>query len=284
MNIDYEAREVEIATRHLTLHSLQFGTGPQRVLALHGWLDNAASFQNLAPLLRDVEIVALDLPGHGHSDHRPRGDGYYFVDYVAVVVEAADALGWDRFSFLGHSLGAGIASIAAPMLAGRIEKLALIEGLGPLVVPDDEAPERLLQALSKRRATRLKSPPCYPTIDAAVQARHAVSDMQPESVRILVERNLREIEGGYTWRTDPQLRLGSLLYLTEAQVRAFLQRIAVPTLLVRGDRSTIFDQEKFSNRCTAVTGIEIVDLPGGHHLHLDNPESVAAAVNAFFSR
>ena len=284
MNIAFEAREVEIATRHLTLRGLRFGAGTHRVLALHGWLDNAASFQNLAPLLRNVEIVALDLPGHGHSDRRPPGDAYHFVDYITVVVEAVDALGWDRFSFLGHSLGAGIASVAAPMLTGRIRKLALIEGLGPLTAPDDEAPERLLQALNKRYATRRKSPPCYPNIDAAVQARHAVSDMQTESVRVLVKRNLREIDGGYTWRTDPQLRMGSLLYLTEAQVRAFLQRIAVPTLLVRGNHSTIYNQEKFSNRCTAVTGIEIVDLPGGHHLHLDQAESVAAAVNAFYSR
>jgi pimeloyl-ACP methyl ester carboxylesterase len=254
------------------------------VLALHGWLDNAASFHNLAPLLRNVEIVALDLPGHGHSDHRPAGDAYHFVDYVAVVVEAADALGWDRFSFLGHSLGAGIASMATPMLAGRIEKLALIEGLGPMAAPDDEAPERLMCALNNRRVTRRKSPPCYPNIDAAVQARHAVSDMQPESVKVMVERNLCEIEGGYTWRTDPQLRLGSLLYFTEAQVRAFLQRITIPTLLVCGSHSTTFEREKFLNRCTAVTGIEFVDLPGGHHLHLDHAESVAAAVNAFFSR
>ena len=282
MTTNLETREFEIAMRHLTLRGLRFGAGGRRVLALHGWLDNAASFRNLAPLLRNVELVALDLPGHGHSDHRPPGDAYHFVDYVAIVVEAADTLGWDRFSFLGHSLGAGIACIAAPMLAERVEKLALIEGLGPSVAPDHAAPERLLQALNKRRASRRKSPPHYPTIDAAVKIRQAVSDMQPESVQALVERNLREIDKGYTWRTDPQLRMGSLLYFTESQVRAFLQRITVPTLLVRGNHSAIFNQEKFATRCAAVTGIEIVDLPGGHHLHLDHAESVAAAVNAFY--
>ena len=42
-----------------------------RALCLHGWLDNAASFIPLAPLLKPLDLVALDMAGHGHSQHRP---------------------------------------------------------------------------------------------------------------------------------------------------------------------------------------------------------------------
>ena len=65
---------VELATGAGTLRGLRWGsTGDAPILALHGWLDNAASFVRLAPLLADADVVAIDLPGHGYSDHSPPG-------------------------------------------------------------------------------------------------------------------------------------------------------------------------------------------------------------------
>ena len=43
------------------------------ILALHGWLDNAASFARLAPLLKEYYVISIDFPGHGKSDHYPFG-------------------------------------------------------------------------------------------------------------------------------------------------------------------------------------------------------------------
>src|SRR5688500_18042292 len=85
--------------------------GAPRVLALHGWLDNAASFVPLAPYLDDVDLVAIDLPGHGRSAHLPPGADYSFAGALHSVLDAADALGWDTFALLGHSMGAGIGSL-----------------------------------------------------------------------------------------------------------------------------------------------------------------------------
>ncbi|WP_345917322.1 alpha/beta fold hydrolase [Cobetia crustatorum] len=68
---------------------------PPTWLALHGWLDNAASFSRLAPLLcarLGIRIVAIDMVGHGHSSPQgPEGD-YAVWDYCHDVVEALDAL------------------------------------------------------------------------------------------------------------------------------------------------------------------------------------------------
>ena len=44
--------------------------GKPLLIALHGWLDNGASFLPLAPYLADFHLVCVDLPGHGHSDHK----------------------------------------------------------------------------------------------------------------------------------------------------------------------------------------------------------------------
>jgi pimeloyl-ACP methyl ester carboxylesterase len=103
---------LDIALGRIT--GLRTGTpGAPKVRALHGWLDNAASFVPLAPWLPGIELVAPDLPGHGRSVHLPQGADYSFAGAVNSVLDIADALGWDRFALLGHSMGAGIGSLVA---------------------------------------------------------------------------------------------------------------------------------------------------------------------------
>jgi len=96
------------------------GGGP-RILALHGWLDNASSFDRLAPRLLErlggtATLVALDFPGHGRSDSRP--GPLYFFDHVEAVLEALEALQWPSCHLVGHSLvrPRGLAGTAGPRL------------------------------------------------------------------------------------------------------------------------------------------------------------------------
>ena len=77
-------REIKLQLPNLKLTAKQWGPESGKpLLALHGWLDNAASFDGLAPLLPELNIVALDLPGHGLSEHKPAGSVYHFIDAVS---------------------------------------------------------------------------------------------------------------------------------------------------------------------------------------------------------
>ncbi|MFW5926442.1 MAG: alpha/beta fold hydrolase [Wenzhouxiangella sp.] len=111
--------------------------GGARVLALHGWLDNANSFRALVEVLEDCDLVAIDFPGHGHSQPRPPGTRYHFDDYVFDVVAVLDDLGWPRCHLLGHSLGGAVASVVAGAAPDQVRSVTLIEGLGPLSLPAD---------------------------------------------------------------------------------------------------------------------------------------------------
>jgi pimeloyl-ACP methyl ester carboxylesterase len=254
------------------------------VLALHGWLDNAASFEPLAPLLDGIRLVALDLPGHGHSDHRPAGAHYHFIDYIADVLGAADALGWERFGLLGHSLGGAVATFVAGACPGRVTHLALIEALGPLTEHPDEAPRRLTHALDRARLRSDRPARTYPTIEQAIEARQAAGGLSEAAARLLVERATVAVEGGVQWRSDRRLRLPAPYRFTEEQVLAILRTIRAPSRLVVGDRGLLpMERPALEQRVAAIDGLAIDRLEGHHHLHMESPGPVAEALGPFLA-
>ena len=276
-------REIRLGTARGELAALRGGMpdGP-KLLCLHGWLDNAASFLPLAAHLREFDLVALDLPGHGASEHRAPGYDYAFVDWVHDVLDALDALGWERADWLGHSMGGAIASAVAAAAPARVRRLALVEALGPVAGEPAAAGKRLRDAVAARRALAVKSPRVIPDLDTAVAARLAASRMTPEAARLIVERNLRPVEGGYAWRSDPRLTLPTHLRLAEETVQSLLRAIEAPVLVVAADPSPpYFTPEVRAARlaCLADGRLEVMD--GGHHLHMEQPARVAAPLRGF---
>ena len=96
------------------------------VLALHGWLDNAASFDALAPLLQGYRVIAPDLPGSGQSDHRGPEGSYNIWDDLPDLVALTRELGLAHYRLLGHSRGAAIATLLSAVEATG-EALACVE-------------------------------------------------------------------------------------------------------------------------------------------------------------
>jgi YrbI family 3-deoxy-D-manno-octulosonate 8-phosphate phosphatase len=278
-----EPEEIALDVLGLRLTGLAWGPPDGKpLLGLHGWLDNAATWSGLAPgLVADgYRLVSLDLPGHGLSDHRPPGVAYHFVDWVVDVAAAADALGWQRFSLLAHSMGAGIASLWAGTQPERVEQLILVEGLGPGAVEAEEAPERLQRSIAQRAVP--KRVRFFADRDEAVaRLREVNQSLSEQAARAIVERGTAETPDGVTWRCDPRLRGLSPMRTTQAHVMAFLRRITCPTLVVRAERGYPFPPEMLADRLACLQDGRLVELPGGHHLHLDDPDPVAEVVRAF---
>lgn len=263
---------------HLSLTAQIWGEADAPpLLALHGWLDNAGSFSFLAPrLAKRFRIVALELPGHGHSSHLPAGISYHYVDYVGAVLSAADVLGLERYALLGHSLGAGIASLAAAATPQRIERLFLIEGLGPLGDDGSNTLRRFRDAYAAPAASG-KSLRVFKNVEQAVSARTAASGLRADLARPIVERGLIEVEGGYRWRSDPRLTRPSAVRLAEAQIQALIAGIEAPTALLLSRPTTPYlPGAMMEARARKVPRIVTTFMDGGHHLHLEHPDGVAA--------
>lgn len=247
------------------------------VLALHGWLDNAASFARVLPALDGLDAVALDLPGHGHSDHRPPPGSYDIWDDLLEILAVADELDFDRFVLVGHSRGAAVATLLAASEPERVAGLVLLDGAVPQPVDTADAPAQLHQYLAdQRRATR-KRLPRYRNFAAAVAARRRVMPMPLDAAELVVERGLAGNEtDGYHWRSDPRLTLASSFKLTEAHNRAFVDALACPTLVLLAEGG-LGGHEAAVGRLRQYDRWAIEILPGCHHFHAAAATAAAVA-------
>lgn len=132
----------------------------KRVLMLHGWMDNAGSFDNIVPYLKHKDglyIVALDLPGHGKSSQLPPGSSYSDLNIVMEVRRCLMDMQWvqsttkkgngtsnsiapvthRQFTIVGHSLGAGLAIFYASLFPDDIEQLVLLDFIKAKTYPLD---------------------------------------------------------------------------------------------------------------------------------------------------
>lgn len=262
--------------------------GAPRVLALHGWLDNAASFVPLQARLPGIELVALDLPGHGASAHLPLAAEYTVPNTARAVFAAADALGWERFVLLGHSLGGAIASLMAAAMPARVARLAVIESLGALSEDEAESGRRLQQAFAagaapQRPLRRFQDPAM------ALKARLAAGGITEAAARLLVERGIVPVRGnegppGYTWRSDPRLTRPTVVRMSEGQVHAMLAAIECPVRVVYASPAQpYFPEQQRQARYACLRDASLVTLEGGHHLHMEQAEAVARELAGFLT-
>jgi len=256
-------------------------------ILLHGWLDNAMSFARLAPLLAEKTTVhAVDMAGHGHSGHRPPGYSYWLMDYVGDLSELVERHfpESERYplDLVGHSLGGIVCALYAAAFPERVRRLVMIDSLGALSRPARETIPQLRRALQKRRAGSA-APAVYPDVQSAARIREGgLSPLSPEAARTLVPRNMRAEPGGFIWRTDARLRHPTPLMMTEEQVRASLAAIQTPTLFVRAEEGLLVSRTGLDSRADLVPNLETVDVPGGHHCHLDGEVTpVAEVINRF---
>ncbi|NBB93955.1 MAG: alpha/beta fold hydrolase [Gammaproteobacteria bacterium] len=263
------------------ISGLRWRRGDLPVLALHGWLDNAHSFMPLSDHLDGLDLVAIDFPGHGRSAPRPENVRYHFDDYSFDVLEVLDALGWERANLLGHSLGGAVSTLVAAAAPERVRAMVLIEGLGPLAAPADRTAEGWRKAVARSKPRRRR---VHEHRDGAIAARQQGSDLSDESTRLLAERGLIEVDGGWQWGHDLRLTWPTAHRYTEPQVVDLLAHIEAPVLNIHSEpHSGLMGSRLYQLRLAALRHRrESVSCPGGHHLHMVHPDRIAANILEHF--
>ena len=251
------------------------------MLCLHGWLDNAASFVPLACSLEGFDLLALDMAGHGLSSHRPESCRYYFTDYLFDLDAALQELAWDHCHLVGHSMGGGIASCYAAASPETVDRLVLLDSLGVITLPADQAAQQLRLSLASVRKTRSFLRP-YDSVEDAIRARQTKSPLSDEAARLLCERSLERSGDHYRWRTDPRLNWRSPQLPGDGQALDLLAAIHAPALVITSQAmSAYFGEEMMHKRLAALAGCTHVINQGHHHFHMDDAENTGRRISEF---
>jgi pimeloyl-ACP methyl ester carboxylesterase len=268
----------------LQLAGLSWGEpGDKPLLALHGWLDNAASFAFLAPRLTGHHVVALDLTGHGKSARRSADASYQIWDDLPEILGVMDALGWESCDLIGHSRGAIISTLVASAFPERVRRLVMLDAVAPDAVPARNFPLQLRKALQDKIRLQARPDRVFSTFEEAVASR-AARGLTSLAAGTLVERNLCDCAEGVQWTTDPRLRGASAMKMTEEHIQALLGALTMPTLLLLGQDSLGRSPEAADYAQRHIAHLTVQFLAGGHHFHMEaGVADVAHAIREFLA-
>ena len=276
----FEAWEIELHGHNVVYRTA--GSGPPVVL-VHGMVNSSRHWQAVALRLAERHtVIAPDLVGHGDSA-TPRGD-YSLGAHAAVIRDLLAALGIERATMMGHSLGGGVAMVYFWQFPHRVERLALVSsgGLGPEVSP-------LLRSIALPGASALVSLAGHDLVTgsldragAALRDRGSWVGGQLQAV----SRALRPLGG-------PGARRAFVQSL-RAVIDAHGQRVSatdrlyllegVPTLIAWGERDRTIPIEHGRAAHAAVPHSRFVTIPGAAHFpHLEKPAELAAALEDFIA-
>ncbi|SDX83830.1 Pimeloyl-ACP methyl ester carboxylesterase [Modestobacter sp. DSM 44400] len=237
------------------------------VVLVHGGAANSGWWTHVAPQLPGRRVVALDLSGHGDSGRREVYDGHLWAREV-VAVAAAEQL--DRPAVIGHSMGGWVAVAVGVDAPEAVSGIAVIDS--PL---NDTAPDEA-RLRERRRPHRV-----YPSVEEAVARFRTLpaQDVLLPYVREHVARDsLRTVEGGWTWKFDPEF-FGNRLLL-----RNLLPQLARPITLFRCEHGLVSADMAAEMSRLVPGGLPVAELAdAGHHPMLDQPLALVAALRTLLA-
>ena len=261
----------------LNLHYLEWGNVESpAVVMIHGLTGNAHAFDNLITnFVRKYRVISVDIRGRGDSDWAADAD-YSNDAYLADLEGLRQALGLERFSLVGTSMGGRISLTYAGTYPERVERTVLND-IGPEVDPRGGA--RI--ASSSRDAVVT-----FAAIED-VMAWHrenrvgfsAMSDAQQRAAAGYAVKPMPT--GGYTWKMDPAVRSDPRRPDPDVSWK-LAKRIPGPVLLVRGGDSDLLSPEIARRMVAEMQDCRMVKVPGvGHAPTLMEPEAFGPVMEFF---
>lgn len=296
-----EAEEIEIPLSWGTLSGKWWGSKDVRpIVALHGWLDNAGSFDTLIPLLpNNLSYLAIDLPGHGRSSRVPNGMGYSPFDIIFLLNDLCDYYEWNKISILAHSMGSITSFFFAAMIPDKVDLVIALDTLKPQI-RNAVITAKLMQyrceriiVADKRNRESTSEPPLY-TYDELVE--HAVEgskySVDPNKIKYLLQRSTKPSKvhpNKFYFSHDGRIKWMHDFYMDQSVCLELIERIKIPYLFVRSTDTNFSERNLYIRQAVEVFQkhnpyFKMVNVTGTHHVHLNDPELVSHYISEFLRK
>ena len=267
--------DVEVSTGR-KVSSLVWGTTPPELVLVHGGAQNAHTWDTVA-LALGLPLVAIDLPGHGHSDGGPEGItsvGSNGRDLALVVAELAP----EARGVVGMSLG-GMSSIALADYAPELVKRLVLVDVTPGVNPEKTAPI----------TNFINGPTSFDSFDdlLARTIEHNPGRSETSLRRGILHNAVQREDGSWVWRwarVRPQpSEAGAPAHPDFSDWWEAVSRVKVPLLLVRGLAWSVVDDADVAELLRRQPTAQVVGVEGaGHSVQGDRPLELTAILREFF--
>jgi pimeloyl-ACP methyl ester carboxylesterase len=275
--LDVPSADGFVEVEGATIHYLSWGVPGRRGLVfVHGGGAHAHWWTHVAaPFAAEHRVIAVDLSGHGDSDHRER---YDLEQWTAEVVAVADHGGVAGAPVVvGHSMGGHVTIATAALHGDRLGGVIVCDS--PVTEPDPEVESyRLKEAFGRPRT--------YATLEEAV-ARFRTVPPQERYLDFVVDhvarRSLKQVDGGWQWKFDRRVFEQFAGHMRGIAL-PYLRRVRSRFALLRSEHGLVTPGIGASMYEALGRVAPVVELPeAGHHAMLDQPLVLLTALRALLA-
>jgi pimeloyl-ACP methyl ester carboxylesterase len=263
---------------------------------MHGWLDNAATFDPLMQLLPEhLSFLVIDLPGHGFSSHYPRGSMYHYTEDLLTIRHIINRhFKWKNVTLMGHSMGSMLSFMYAAFYPLEVKKVIGFDILRPVALNSSKFIETGGAQIDKfidLTNSKIEPPEYAPDDIIARQIKATKDSITKESIKILLTRGAfqskknKELIG---LTRDIRLRVSLLHSLPHEFLVELSARIKCQVLNIKFKNGPYYEKREYYEQTLNILRqsakrLEYYEVEGTHHAHLNNPENVAQIVAHFLS-
>ena len=260
----YREDEVTVSTAHgfVRMRYVEWGAlGNDRVVVcVHGLTRNGRDFDALARALPDFRVICPDMPGRGRSDWLRDPNDYNFVTYVGALTALVARAGVAKVSWVGTSMGGLLGIVMAGQPESPVSRL-VVNDVGPYIEP----------AAIERLKSYVGADPTFDTHEALEQYIRQISStfgpLTDGQWRHLAETTARQLDDGrFGLRYDPGIAVPFRTAVDQSPALwAMWDRIACPTLLIRGAESDLLSQATAASMMSRGPKPELIEYAGIGH-------------------
>lgn len=266
----------------------------QPILAMHGWQDNAASFNALAPLIvKNTPVLSIDLPGHGLSSWLPPGSIYTEAVYVLLIKRIIKYFGWEKGKILCHSLSAMTTYWYAATFPTELQYVIALDNFKFPYIDVKYYTclfENGINSLIKLEGS-MNDKVSYTKEEIKEKWLQGYIDIDDTALDILLTRGItQKSDGTYVVNRDPRVRLLPIHSLFgKEHLENFAEFITCPYLILKAIDAPYVEPQEYHHNALQIMqqhnkDVYYEEVPGKHHFHLTHAEHAAHFINQFLEK